>query len=91
MHGYLKGANLWMFFLFITAVIAAGACYYAGLSPISYLVLGVTFMICIIFAHRYKKNPESSASKHIEILSGVWTLLMYGVLGGIPGLLNFIL
>ncbi len=87
MHGYHKGANLWMFFLFVTGVIASGACYYAGLSPISYLVLGVIFLVCIVFAQRYKNDPESKASKHIEILSGLWTLLMYGVLGGIPGLI----
>lgn len=91
MHGYRKGANLWMLFLLITAIIAAGACYYAGLSSISYVVLAIVFIICIVFAFRYKSDPTVSASKHLEILSGIWTLLMYGVLGGIPGIIKLLL
>ncbi len=91
MHGPAKGTTLWILFLLITALIAAGACYYAALSVISYYVLAAVFIVCLIVALRYKKNPESSASKHVEIMAGIWTLLMYGVLGGIPGLLNFLL
>ena len=90
-HGPQKGTNYWILFLFITAAIATGACYYANLSYISYIALGVMFMVCLFFAFKYKSNPESSASKHVEILSGIWTLLMYGVLGGIPGLISFLL
>lgn len=91
MLGFAKGSHLWILILLITAAIAVAACYYAELSPISYYVLAFAFIVCVIFAIKYKKNPSKKNSTAIEIMSGVWTLLMYGTLGGIPGLLNYLL
>jgi len=90
MLGYSKGSQLWIVILLITAGIAVAACYYAQLSNISYYVLAVAFSICVFFAIKYKNNPSKKNSKAIEIMSGIWTLLMYGTLGGIPGLINYL-
>ncbi len=90
MMGYKKGTRLWIIILLITASIAAAACYYASLHPISYIILAVLLMICLFFAFRYLKKPSKSASKGLEIISGVWTLIMYATLGGIPGLLKYL-
>ena len=89
MLGFAKGIYLWMGILLITATIASAACYYADLSVLSYYILAVFFGICIYFAFRYKNLPNQKNSKLVEIMSGVWTLLMYGTLGGISGLTNF--
>ncbi len=89
--GYTKGVYLWIAVLFITASIASAACYYAGLSVISYYVLALFFTICLYAAFKYKKTPNQKNSKLVEIMAGVWTLLMYGTLGGVSGLFNFLI
>lgn len=88
--GYKKGARLWILMLLITAAIAVMACVYAQLSVISYYVLGFMLLVCILIAVQYIRSPKASISKRIELMSGVWTLLMYGTLGGIPGFVNYI-
>ncbi|GLR18671.1 hypothetical protein GCM10007940_32870 [Portibacter lacus] len=88
--GYQKGARLWILMLVVTAGIAAAACYYAGLSVISYYVLGFVLLACILLAVQYIRNPTKALSKRLELMSGVWTLLMYGTLGGIPGIITFL-
>ena len=88
--GARNGAWLWIAMLLLTALIAMAACYYAGLSIISYVVLAFALLTCILLAIRYMKQPDHVISKRIELLSGVWTLLMYGTLGGVPGLINFL-
>ena len=89
--GYKKGAMLWIAMLTLTAVIAMAACYYAELSVVSYYVLAIMLLIGISLAIQYIKNPNIIKSKRLEVISGVWTLLMYGTLGGIPGLLKYLL
>jgi len=91
LYGVNKGSNILMGFLTLTAVMAAVACWYAGLSPISYLVLGLALVVSTIVVTQYKATPVKAKSKRVEIISGIWTLLMYGTLGGIPGLLNYLL
>ncbi len=87
--GSRKGSILWIAMIILTAIIACAACFYAGLSSISYYILGGVLLIGISLAYQYWQNPTVVKSKRIEIISGVWTLLMYGTLGGIPGLINF--
>lgn len=88
--GHRKGAQLWMAMLLLTASIAAVACYYAGLSPISYYILGAVLLLCFIFAGQYINKPTPKLSKRLELMSAVWTLLMYGTLGGVPGIINYL-
>lgn len=88
--GPKKGSWLWLGMLTLTAIIAASACYYAELSMLSYFILASVLLVCFIFAFRYMRIPNQQNSKSLEILSGIWTLLMYGTLGGIPGLLNIV-
>ena len=54
------------------------------------LLSGIIMSICVFFAIRYKNNPTKKNSIAIEVMSGIWTLLMYGTLGGIPGLINYL-
>ncbi len=88
--GHRKGVRLWMLMLCITAIIAAGACYYASLSWLSYPVLGFILLVCLLLGIQYHRNPTKALSKRLELMSAVWTLLMYGSLGGIPGIINFL-
>ncbi len=89
--GFTKAAYLWMAILTITLTLAAAASYYADLSVISYYVLAAFYLICLFFAFRYSQDPSAKNSKYIEVMSGVWTLLMYGTLGGVAGLVNFLI
>jgi 4-hydroxybenzoate polyprenyltransferase len=88
--GYKKGARLWIAMLILTASIAAGACYYADLSPLSYYILGFILLVCILLGIQYIRNPTPALSKRLELMSAVWTLLMYGTLGGVPGIINYL-
>ena len=91
LYGVTKGSNILIGFLSLTAATASVACWYAGLSPISYFVLGLALLAAIVVVLQYKATPIKTKSKRVEIISGIWTLLMYGTLGGIPGLLNYLL
>jgi len=88
--GFVNGANLWIVVLTVTAMIASAACYYAHLAILSYYILALFYMLGVYFAIRYKNEPNERNSKNIEIVSGVWTLLMYGTLGGVVGLINYL-
>ena len=91
LYGYQRASTYWILILSLTAFAAAVACHYANLSVISYYILATSYSIGVFAAIKYKRNPSQKASKTLEIISGIWTLLMYGTLGGIPGLISYVL
>ncbi|WP_235297607.1 UbiA family prenyltransferase [Portibacter marinus] len=90
MMGYRRGVVLWMIILGVTALIAAAACYYAGISIYSYYVLALMLLVGLILGQQYLRHPTTVRSKRLELISGVWTLVMYGTLGGVPGIIKII-
>jgi len=94
--GVVSYTNLWglkggtfaylgaLFFCLISALVAA---YFAGHPALIYVLLITAFLVCAIPALVFLNNPTQKMSKIIEHASGVWTLMMYLLLGG--GMLVF--
>jgi len=84
MYGTKKGVFIWMALMFVTMLIAMGACYYAEFSFVAYLVLGVSFVLCSLPGWLFLKSFSEKKTKYMEYTSALWTILMYLSLGGIP-------
>jgi 4-hydroxybenzoate polyprenyltransferase len=50
-------------------------------------VLAVSWAGCAVAALTFLRSGRAGAGKRIEVMSGVWTLLMYLSLGAVPALL----
>ncbi len=87
--GAKKSTYLWLALLSTTFCIAAFAIYFACLPVLSYMLLGVMFLLSTFVAFRFLNDMQTKKAKHIEITAGIWTLLMYATIGGLPGLIQY--
>lgn len=88
--GPKKGVWIWIGLMFTTMLLAIGATSYANYGGISLVVLTICFLACAFPGLIFLKTPSQKGSKYIEYASGVWTILMYLSLGGIPMLKSLI-
>ncbi len=92
MLGTSKATWLWILVLFVTLILSIAAAHYAGYALSAFMILGIIFLLCLLPAIFFLKNYSEKSSKYIEYASGIWTIMMYLSLGGIPmvqKLLNF--
>jgi 4-hydroxybenzoate polyprenyltransferase len=86
--GYKKAAIAWLLVLFLTAM---SACWAANqiqfMLPVTALLL-VLLGCAVGIAGLFVKKPTTKLASSIEIISGLWTLLVYLSLGIIPLLLH---
>lgn len=82
--GHSGASLLWIAVITVTLALASAACYYAEYSIYNYLILVGFYLIGIIFAIRYRSQPEKKPAKMMELISVLWTIVMYLTLGGIP-------
>ncbi len=74
----------WLASLLTTAVCAFAAAWQIDfLLPVSALLV-VLLLAAAICAASFLLRPEAKRAKRIETLSGLWTILMYLSLGGVP-------
>jgi 4-hydroxybenzoate polyprenyltransferase len=70
--------------LFVTLLLSLSAATFAGYGNLSYTILIAFFLLCstpaVLFI--FKKTPQ--ISKSIELMSALWTIVMYLTLGGVP-------
>ena len=81
MLGTDNAVFLWIFTLFITFIFALFACVYANLSGVSMIILMIVFVLCLIPASLFLYKKNAFLSKLIEIISLIWTIAMYLLLG----------
>lgn len=84
MYGTKGGVYIWLGLLFVTMLLAIGACDYADLGLLATLSLSFVFVMCAIPGMLFILKPSDKKSKLIELSSAIWTALMYLILGGIP-------
>jgi 4-hydroxybenzoate polyprenyltransferase len=82
--GVRTAAFAWLGTMLATASCAAVAAYQIDFLPPVVGVLSVLFVVAAFLVVRFLRDPGSRRAKHIETLSGIWTLLMYLILGAIP-------
>jgi len=84
MLGIPKAIGLWLLVLAITLFAALKAADFAHLGVETSVFLGIMFGICGLPALLFLNKRTSKNAKMIEYASAVWTLVMYGSLGGVP-------
>ena len=90
LKGYQKATTLWIIILTATLTFASAACYYADYSLYNYLILVGFYTVGVFFALRYRQRPEQKPAKMLELISVLWTIVMYLTLGGIPMIIQLI-
>jgi 4-hydroxybenzoate polyprenyltransferase len=82
--GPRTAALVWYSAMLLTAVFAAIAALRIDfLVPVS-IVLALLLLAAGSIAVTYVRAPDSRRAKRIEVVSGLWTVLMYVTLGAIP-------
>lgn len=88
--GTKQATVIWMLSILITLVFATLAGFVAGFGITLLLVLVIVAGICFIPVILFLKNPSKKMAKQVEMMSGIWTILMYLSLGGIPMIVNLV-
>ena len=83
-YGPEKATWLWIVMLAITYLLCAAAGFYAGYPGFWYLLLTVPFICSVWIGFRFLQHMTGKKAKQIELLAGIWALLMYLLLGAGP-------
>jgi 4-hydroxybenzoate polyprenyltransferase len=82
--GRERATAIWLGTLAVTALVAViAAARIAFALPASVALAGLV-LVAAVLAVRFVRVPAPRAGKPIEVLSGVWSLLMYLLLGAVP-------
>lgn len=84
MLGANRAVRLWLLVLLVTLALSVMASFFAGYGSVSFLVLGLIFVLCASPAFLFLKNKTVRHAKMIEYASALWTIGMYLTLGGGP-------
>lgn len=76
--------------LVATLALAVGAARAADHGPLATGALGLLAVPCVVALLAYLRRPDTPACKRLELVSGLWALGMYLLLGGLPMLTQLI-
>ncbi len=88
--GRLTAVLAWWLALSLTLGCAWMATIRIGFEKTTVLILGLVFLAAVALGNLFLRRPEGAWMKKFETLSGLWTLLLYLLLGAIPLGLRFI-
>ncbi len=83
MLGTQRAVWLWLLVLVATLGAAVIAAKYAGFGSGTFIFLLVLLLICTAPALMFLQKPTARYAKWVEYASALWTLSMYGSLGGV--------
>lgn len=86
--GARGGPAAWVGILTVNFALACIAAHYAGHAGVAYIVLSILYVLAILPAILILVKPVAFHTKWIELMSVLWALGMYLVLGGIPLLIR---
>ena len=84
LYGTEGGVLLWIKFLAYTLIVSLIAAGHAGYGWFAYTILVGLFVLCSLPAWLFLREPNEQYAKLIEKTSGIWTIGMYLILGGMP-------
>lgn len=82
--GRTRAPVVWFCGMLCTAVSAIVAAWLIDLLVLVFATLTVFLLIGGGIAVRFVRNPTSRHAKPFELFSGIWTLVMYLILGAVP-------
>jgi 4-hydroxybenzoate polyprenyltransferase len=77
-------ARAWLAAVVLTAAAAWQAAAHIGTQAPTLVLLAVLALVCTIVARQFVRTTAPGSGKWIELMSGVWTVLMYLGLGAAP-------
>ncbi len=90
LYGTKTATVYWIIVLGLTAITSVIAARYAGFSLIMQALFPFVMILASIPAFQFLKRPNDKSAKWIENASGIWTLSMYLLLGGLPTLVSLL-
>jgi len=88
LYGPNRATYFWIVAMSITMLSAVWACSFIDFTQTGSTMLIIAFSICIIPGILFLIKKKHRYSKLIEAVSGVWTILMYLIVGAAPMLLK---
>ena len=88
LYGIRGAIAFWWLMLgvtFLAALIAASAIDFVV--PVASIV-GITLLTCFVHGVRFAAHPSSRGAKQLEVMSGLWVLMLYLSLGILPAALS---
>lgn len=82
--GTAGALRAWLFAVLLTAAAAWQASLRIGTEAPTLVLLAVLAIACAAAAWRVARSSSSGSGKTIEVMSGIWTVLMYLGLGAAP-------
>jgi 4-hydroxybenzoate polyprenyltransferase len=82
--GVTGAVRAWLGAIAVTGFAAWKAAERLGTAAPTAVFLGALVVTCVAIGVRFAKRPSAGGGKTIELMSGVWTLLMYLGLGAVP-------
>jgi 4-hydroxybenzoate polyprenyltransferase len=82
--GTTRAAGVWLIMVLLTAIAAWRAASGIGTAGPMLILLAVLVFACAIAAIKVARSRTSGAGKSVELMSGLWTVLMYLGLGAVP-------
>jgi 4-hydroxybenzoate polyprenyltransferase len=82
--GAQGAARAWLFAVLLTGAAAWEASVRIGTEAPTLAMLVLLVMACGAVARRFVQNARKGSGKSLEVMAGVWTLLMYLSLGAAP-------
>jgi 4-hydroxybenzoate polyprenyltransferase len=82
--GMQGAARAWLFAILLTGAAAWEASARIGTEVPTLLMLAVMAGACAVVARRFVASTRRGSGRSIEVMAGVWTLLMYVGLGAAP-------
>lgn len=79
-----RAVRAWLGSVVLTGAAAWQASARIGTEAPTLALLAVLAVACVGVARRFLRNPTPGSGKAIEVMSGVWTVLMYLGLGAAP-------
>lgn len=84
MWGTKRAVVIWMITVLVTLTAAVFAANYAGFGRPLFIVLSIMALIVITPGILFINKPKRSTAKMVEAFSGLWTIVLYLSLGGVP-------
>jgi hypothetical protein len=75
---------IWYILVCVTGAFAMLAAWFANLGSFAYVALSILMCLCVYPVIWFWKSPGKATGKFIEHASGIWTILMYLILGAAP-------
>jgi UbiA prenyltransferase family len=82
--GRKVAVSVWLSAMFATASFAVLAAKNIAFTVPVAALLALLWFVALLIARRFVQQPESKNAKWFEVMSGLWTLVLYLSLGAIP-------